>query len=256
MKNWIQEAEAEAKGTRKSGPSGTVPRVYDTRLVAWIDILGMRNKMRTEENAEDVFICMEKMQDFVDEACSSLAKEGRLSFLQISDGFVIIADIEVINEFCSILCAIQWRVLVHLRMLVRGAMTAGKVSISDDSRLIVGPGFIEAFALEAENAIYPRILFSNDVVKHMKAANLTFNHLKQDSDAFLYLDFMQHMIDTKKIIKKNLIHLMETEGVIRFLTDEYNAYIDKNKKLAQKYGWMISRFADQGIKIKVEGWRE
>jgi hypothetical protein len=210
----------------------------------------MRQKMRTEENAEEIFLCMEKIQKYVGNSCDKFEAKGILRYLQISDGFIIVADLDMLNEFCDILCRVQWNVLIHSQMMIRGAITAGNVSMSDDSRLIIGPGFIDAFVLESENAIFPRVLFSPDINKYVDLKNKTPKYVKKDSDNFMYLDFLQYAIDIDKIGHRSLLHLMQTQGVIKFVEDGYINHLENKKNVAQKYGWMISKLGDKGIQIK------
>ena len=50
---------------------------YSNRLVAWVDILGMRNLIKSDlKDAEDVFGVMEKLRNFVQIPCTNLAKEA------------------------------------------------------------------------------------------------------------------------------------------------------------------------------------
>lgn len=243
--DWIAEAES----------SGTVSVIdipkhsYNDRLVAWIDTLSMRNKMRDSDDAEEIFTIMGRLQNYVENACSELVAKEKLNYLQISDGFIIVADLECVNELCEILCQIQWQVLFYSQMLLRGALTAGKVSMSDDSKLIIGPAFIEAFAMESENAIFPRILFANEIKDYIKQDEIVFSYLKEDSDHFTYLDFLQYMIDKNQLKTRELRHLIVTQGVQKFIIEEYDKHIRRRKNIAQKYGWIIARFAEHKIKI-------
>lgn len=242
---WIEEAESS-----QITPTIDVPkRSYDDKLVAWIDTLAMRNKMRDSDDAEEIFTIMSKLQNYVDNACSKLVAKGKLNYLQISDGFIIVADLDSVNELCEILCQIQWHVLFYSQMLLRGALTAGKVSMSDDSKLIIGPAFIEAFAMESENAIFPRILFANEIKEYISGEGISFSYLKEDSDHFTYLDFLQYMIDKIQIKPRDLRHFVQTQGVQKLLVEGYSENIVRRKNLAQKHGWLIARFAEHKIKL-------
>jgi len=242
---WIAEAESS-----KVVPTADIQkRSYNDRLVAWIDTLAMRNKMRDSDDAEEIFTIMSRLQNYVENACSELVVKEKLNYLQISDGFIIVADLDCVNELCEILCQIQWQVLFYSQMLLRGALTAGKVSMSDDSKLIIGPAFIEAFAMESENAIFPRILFANEIKDYVKKDDISFSYLKEDSDHFTYLDFLQYMIEKNQIRTKDLKHLVQTQGVQKLLVEGYSGNILKRKNLAQKHGWLIARFAEHKIKL-------
>jgi hypothetical protein len=241
--DWIAEAEHVVTLPEP------IKKVYDEKLVAWFDILGMREKMHASDDADEILSIMGNLQQFVENACESLVARNKVDYLQISDGFILIAELDCINEICKILCTVQWQVLIYLRMLLRGAITAGKVSISDDSRLIVGPAFIDAFILESENAIFPRILFANEIYKYINKDNIEFEYIKEDVDKFLYLDFLDSEISSENYTGKQLNHLFLTRGVKEFLRDSYVNYEANKKKLAQKYGWTIAKLKAHNIKI-------
>ena len=245
----LRESMKKAETHQRTIPYETPKRTYDEKLVAWFDVLGMRKKMRSSKDAEEIYILMSKLQNYVENACEALVVEERLNYLQIGDGFIIVADLDCINELCAILCEIQWRVLFYSNMLLRGALTAGKVSMSDDSKLIIGPAFIEAFEMESENAIYPRILFAHEIILFLEKDFLTFTYLKQDSDHFKYLDFLNYVIDTERIKTAELEHLLKTQGVKKLLSEEYKNNIVNRRDIAQKYGWLIEKLAELKIKV-------
>ena len=245
LEQWIAET--------KSKPIVEEPekKLYDDKLVAWIDILGMRDKMRKSNDAEEIFNIMAKLQYFVENECEDLVKAEVLDFLQLSDGFIIVAEMDYINELCRILCRIQWHVLLHLNelKLLRGAMTAGKASMSDDTRLIIGPAFIEAYAMESDNAIFPRILFAEEISQYIAPGKLVFDFVKQDGDNLKYLDFISYSIKEQDLKQKQLAHLLETQGVNKILKQSYEKYIHGDKTIAQKYGWLIAKLSEYEIDI-------
>lgn len=247
LEQWILEAEKKGAVVAEEPER----KIYSDRIVAWIDILGMRNKMRKSNDAEEIFNIMAKLQHFVENACEDLFKAGVLNFLQLSDGFIIVSEMQYINELCEILCEIQWHVLLHLDdlKLLRGAVTAGKVSMSEDARLIIGPAFIEAYAMESDNAIFPRILFADEIYQHINPKDLIFKHIKEDGDHFKYLDFITYSIKKQSLRQQELAHLLETNGVFKTLKHSYESNISTNKTVAQKYGWLIAKLSENKIDI-------
>jgi len=241
--DWIKEAE------KISIPPEPYKKNYDEKLVAWFDILGMRELMHTSDDADKILSIMGTLQKYVENSCETLVAKDKVDYLQISDGFILIGELDCINEICEVLCKVQWQVLVYLKMLIRGALTAGKVSISDDSRLIVGPAFIDAFVLESENAIFPRILFDNQIFKYVDTDTIEFKYITEDNDKFFYLDFLNYMITSKGYTKKQLDHLFQTQGIEFYIKSNYENFVTNRKKLAQKYGWLISKLATHNIKI-------
>lgn len=241
--DWIEEAE------NVKVPPEPPKKIYDEKLVAWFDILGMRKKIHECDDVEEILTIMGKLQKYVENACESLVAINKVNYLQISDGFIIIAELDCIDAICEILCKVQWQVLVYSQMILRGALTAGKVSISDDSRLIVGPAFIDAFVLESENAIFPRILFSKEIFNYIKIDSIAFKYIAEDFDKFSYLDFIYYTIISENYTKKQLNHLFKTYHIVTFLKKNYEDFITNKKNVAQKYGWLISKLAVHNIKV-------
>jgi len=246
--DWIEEAE-------KIGvpPEAPPRRAYDEKVVAFIDILGMTDLVRDKErhDAEEILTIMGQVQKYVSTECEELIKNYEAIVLQLGDGFVIVAELDCINRLCKILSTVQWQALVYSHRLLRGALTAGEVVVSDDERYFIGPAIIEAYALERQNAIFPRIILVNEVEKYIKKAktSIDFTYIVEDQDKIKYLDFIKYNIDAEKLSKKRLTHLLTTQGTRHMIKTEYEKLLDENKTVAQKYGWLISKFADCGIKL-------
>jgi len=225
-------------------PPVTERRQYDEKLVAWIDILGMRAKIHDYKNhdAEDILTIMSRFQNYVRNSCENI--EELVKYIQISDGIIIVSEFDYLKEICEILCQIQWKILINDNMILRGALTSGKIRINEDPPLIIGPAFVEAFELESENAIFPRIIISHELCQLSG-----FKFINEDSDHFYFLDFLEYVVETENLNNKQLLHYLRTSKVIKYLKTEYNAHIGKDNRTAQKYGWLISKLSDRKIKV-------
>lgn len=245
---WVEEAPKLPIPPEVKKPEQT----YDEKLVAYIDVLGMTEKT-LEGSAEQMLTLMGNLRICVGTACDPLVKQ--VKFLQLGDGFTIVADLNRINELCEALSRIQWRVLVNSQMMVRGALTAGPIGFDqqhdEDIKYIVGPAFITAYRLETRNAIYPRIILASALEPYMaqRSINISFKHIVEDNDKLKYLDFIGHSIDTEKYDKKTLDRLLTTKGTKRILKRQYKKYLKGDKEAAQKYGWLIRRLAAHGIDV-------
>lgn len=245
---WIEETE------RIEVPSKVpLPRKYDDRLVAFIDILGITDLAKDDDRAEEVLNIMSKVRTYVIAECNELFLEGKLDYIQIGDGFVIVTRLRQINQMCKILSFIQWRTLIESKTLLRGVLTAGRVQGSMAEGFFIGPAIINAYKLERENAIFPRIIYMSEIEKYISKKLIKFGYIMEDQDKVRYLDFIRHNADDKKISKKTLDHLLTTQGVKDLLKTEYERYIVSNDadniKKAQKCGWIISKFADCGVRL-------
>ena len=242
ISKFIEESYKKERSVNISSMPVPTRRQYDEQLVAWFDILGMREKIKAYEkhDAEDIMALMGRFQNYVRNSCEGF----EIKFMQLSDGFILVADFDYLKEICEILCQIQWKVLINDKMLLRGALTLGKVKITDDEqKLVVGPGFIDAYLMESENAIFPRIIISNNLYLIEK-----FKYFTEDSDHLYFLDFLKY-VKTENYTIKQLNSILETTKVIDSLHVEYNKFIKDNIRIAQKYGWLIEKLSTNNVKV-------
>jgi hypothetical protein len=242
IKAWIA-------GEEKEIPPPTLP--YEKKLVAFIDILGVKDKVKEEEDdAAQVVTLMKQIRTYVETECNTLIKEERLNSLQIGDGFFIVSDTDCINEIGKILSMVQWQVLIDSQMLLRGVLTAGKVAVGEEDKYFIGPAVIEALELEERNAIFPRIIYESEKIEEYVDKNdVSFEYIIEDQDKIKYLDFIRYSIDSERLTPEELEQLLTEKQVIRTLKEAYLDKIYKDKSSAQKYGWLISKLAVHGIKI-------
>jgi hypothetical protein len=224
---------------------------YEKKLVAFIDILGVTDKVKEGgDDAAQIVNIMKQIRTYVETECNPLVKAEKLSSLQIGDGFFIISDTDCINEICRILSVVQWQVLIDSQMLLRGVLTAGKVAVGEDDKYFIGPAVIEALELERRNAIFPRIIYENkQIEKYINKEEMNFEYIIEDQDKIKYLDFIQYNIDSEQLTAEKLEQLLTEKEVNKALKEAYERKIYKDKAAAQKYGWLISKLAIHSIKI-------
>ena len=243
IKEWIAGPE------EREIPPPALP--YDEKLVAFIDILGVTDKVAVGgDDALQIVTIMKQVRTYVESECNTLFKEDRLISLQIGDGFVIVADTDCINEICKILSVVQWRVLIYSQMLLRGALTAGKVAVGENGEYFIGPAVIKALELESQNAIFPRIIYENKKIeKYINKEDFEFKYIVEDQDKIKYIDYIQYNLDTEQLTGEKLEQLLTEQEVNKMLKEAYEKTMCKNRRVAQKYGWLISKLAIHGIKI-------
>ena len=242
----LEEAYKRERSIKVVPPLEPSRRQYDEKIVAWFDVLGMRKRIHDYEkhDAEEILTTMGTFQNYVRNSCEGLD----IKFMQISDGFILVSEFNYLKEICEILCQIQWKILINDKMLLRGAITSGKISITDDEqKLVVGPAFVEAFSMESENAIFPRIIVSSNLNSFIK-----FDYLVEDSDHLYFLDFLTYVIEIEDYNIRQLTHILQTTKVIDFLQTGYNENIKVNMRIAQKYGWVIEKLSAKKIKVLQE----
>lgn len=238
---WLKEAEGD---TTESVSPEPAQLTHPDRLVSWIDILGMRQRIK-KNSVEDSIEVMEALHSNVRANCDVLAMQGKLHYLQVGDGFTIVADLDCHDILCSILCNIQWEILVYSGMTVRGAIAAGPIGINENPSVIIGPAFIEAYQLESENAIFPRIILSDSINKHVPEMHRNFKYIESDSDQIQYLDFISFIVQDRGLNSKMIEEIFETEHVYAEMARQHKDALNNgnpNTGLLQKYGWLIDKF--------------
>ena len=235
--DWLNEGLSPSA---EPTPEEPARKAYDMKLVAWLDILGIRAIIKDEKNhdAESVISIMSELAIYVKSACDPYASTKQLNYLQIADGFMIVADIDLANELCAILAEIQWKILINLKMLSRGAITAGSVSVAHEGSLIIGPAYVDAYVLESENAIFPRVIMPNaffDATSNI----FHFDHTRVDADHVKYIDYISYTIENNSIDSKRMSNMLIQQGVIEMIQQQCQSAIAKQRfGLLQKYGWM------------------
>ncbi len=92
--------------------------------------------------------------------------------------------------------------LAKEKIFIRGGISSKYCNIKNE--FAVGEGLIEAYRLESETAIYPRILLSKEITDNSKIMEslkwiskkmYNSNYLiKKDEDGFFYLDYLKYRI--------------------------------------------------------------
>lgn len=247
---WVEDEERAKPPIR-----ARVVKKSDQKLVALFDVLGISdsvNDARNEDEEEKIFKTLLQIQAYVRNECDGF-DAGKLDYLQIGDGFVIVAALRQINQVCRILSSIQWQALIECKMLVRGALTAGRVQGSRANGFFVGPAVIEAVRFERDNAVYPRIIFVNEIEKLVPHNSIKFNYIVEDEDKIRYLDYINYSFDIGGHSPASLDQLLTNYGIKETLKRWYETTIvsskSENKKIAQKYGWLITKFGHHGVNI-------
>lgn len=166
-----------------------------------------------------------------------------VAFTMFSDSIAISYDYEEDNPYVNLYC-----LLLDLQLLqstaisygftLRGAITIGQVF--HDRQIIFGPAMIDAYLIEHEKAIYPRIIMQKETIDLLKEApsNSRVKHkdlltiLYPTEDDFYYINYGCDL-KVKVLIEANLAQFKNV-----------------NEHVYQKYLWMKNKY-NQEIKKHV-----
>ncbi len=140
----------------------------EDKIVAFLDVLGFKkiisNKKETEKYFNEVISEIEILKT---------AKNGdqiRLQAVLISDSIVLSypfeKKIENLKELIVAVAKIQSRLALQ-GIWLRGAITIGELEIQNfqGAQVVVGQGLVQAYEIETQLAIYPRVIFDARVFK-------------------------------------------------------------------------------------------
>ena len=216
-------------------------RDSELKIIAFVNLIRFMKgqyAITTEEDTEN------------DISVKVLIKEKYLkdvSITQFSDSFIISreADTENIMELILDACYV-WFWGIYFGFLFRGAITFGKIIHNND--FVFGPGFIHAYNLENEKAIFPRIIIDNDIVDSFLANNKCIQLIKKDEDGQYYIDTFSGMGYIHRN-KSNIEHRLEQ--LQKLINDGLKI---EDKSVMKKYIWLqdkITQFESKRGDINV-----
>lgn len=213
--------------------------IYETRVVAFIDILGFSEVIKDEMKAKQIFDALKEVKDHVD---THFTSDNYARFKGVFDTQITaFSDSVVISGSASQAIIVYLDTLRFAGLLIkngflcRGALSVGKLHHSNG--LLFGQAFIDAYKSETKRAIYPRIIVDKEVESLIAESEINqgeFSHLlKDDFDGECYIDLSM------------LNHFLgESERVQILLKRIINSSINENedKSIVQKHNWLINAY--------------
>ena len=201
-------------------------------IVAYLDILGAEKRMMAKKNESNDFlnILNSEYSHLVDMSSDvAIYKENNIQIKFFSDNIIVTAeflDNDEINKkrlwlIVDIVAFWQSMLLKH-GLLLRGGITIGDLFINEN--FVYGKALINAYKLESEMAIYPRIIASGRV------AYLCENDaIIKDFDGQWFVNFYYNVNGPGSYIDfQSWIEKIITEGP------------KENKKVVQKIKWLVN----------------
>ncbi len=168
-------------------------------VVAFIDILGSSKKIR--EDSEKSLNIVHKIYETALTQCEKLYDNEAIKNLKpivkiFSDNIVIAVPTKQNGDFSAFIsiailsAAIQHHFLQY-RYLVRGGISMG--DFFEDATMLWGPALLDAYYIESNISIYPRIVIHPKTVEKLNLATNESRQkwIRQDSDGLFFVDYMQ-----------------------------------------------------------------
>lgn len=239
---WLLE-----KARKKPAPIRDLKK-YSNKLIAYLDVLGIKSLIEQHRNDDEHLAIdkIEKMRKIVEDSTKIIkqTKDIDLEYLQISDSFVFVCDPKTVIVLIELLSTIQMRIITECKFLLRGAITIGDAIVREFGKFIVGPAYIQAYQLQENDAIYPRIIVDQSVTKAIKKSTHPIkNYLQRDSDKEFFVDYIKVCMNKESLSKQKIKSRLRREDIFSYLRDRFNEnYQKENHNISQKYGWTIQYY--------------
>ena len=194
---------------------------FDYSIVAFVDILGFSSMVKSDCESKNG-------QCYYFETLKNLNERTRkitdCNITQFSDSIIFSLPLNKENyqKLITILAEYQLQLLYN-SILCRGAIAYGKHYKEND--FMFSQALIEAYQLELNDAIYPRIVVSQNLFEFFKPHIdiKLLEHVLKENDGFLFVDYLG--IADKDITKYQLKRLNDTLDT-------------KNLHVKEKYYWL------------------
>jgi hypothetical protein len=161
-------------------PKTVTPNPLDEYIIAYFDLLGYKDFFKTQP--EQVPILLTAINNAIQKVKTNITIPQKSQFISDNVNFEILlkifsdnillclktesTNIEIarILTFISLIAEIQRKFTTEYGLFLRGGITKGSLSFNAD--FVFGQGLIDAVDLE-EKAIYPRIIFSKEILNHL-----------------------------------------------------------------------------------------
>lgn len=224
---------------------------YKNHLIAFLDVLGIKalidkHKKGDEYKAIDM---IDEIRKIVETSAEIIKKPDDFYYLQISDSFVFICNPDDIVLLIKLLSVLQTRIITECHFQLRGAITIGDAIIREDGKFIIGPAYIQAYQLQENDAIYPRIIVDKSVINAVTEIEGGIDkYFKQDSDKEHFVDYIKVYSKYGSINKKDIIIKLRREGVFDYLKDKFSEFYEiENHNICQKLGWTTQYYKKIGV---------
>lgn len=206
--------------------------MYERRAVLFLDILGFKKLI--DEHQEDLILSVLEMPKELQEKYPFNGKT-EMQISAFSDSIVISEVVKENNVGMNRL--VNYAGYVWWKFLAKGVLTRGGVAVGDlhhKNGILFGPAMNDAYKLESELAIYPRIVLSRESQQCLfKELNeeykenslmlaVTLNIMRRDFDGVTYI----HTLGVSGVTPPEILPEKELDPVTQsrsYISSEINA---------------------------------
>jgi hypothetical protein len=233
---------------------------YEKRVCCFIDILGFKQHLSETINPDgtdniDKINSIISIIDFTKHITGGFDFSNTRTVTYFSDSLVISYEYNEKSQLFWTLLNLQYisMELANKGFLVRGGVAIGK--LIHNEQIIFGPALVDAYKIESEISIFPRIIVDNKVIE--EGVKYRSNHnteqeeelyikdiITKDFDDVYYIDYIQKISSELDNSEMGLYYY-----IVKLKTNFFKAD-SKNKKVNQKLGWLKTKINELISNIK------
>ncbi|MCH9852553.1 MAG: hypothetical protein K0U45_03530 [Alphaproteobacteria bacterium] len=223
---------------------------YEKKIVFFLDILGFKDIIEQDKlKPSDIIDRMDFLYDkLIPDTPPEIFESKKVT--KFSDTFVISFDYNQGSEIFFTMLDIR-RVQSHVLrfgMLLRGGCAIGDLHHGDKN--IFGPALNEAYSLEKDIAIYPRIIIPDNIIDEAKNHSIRLHPaehekeyimglVRKDTDDFNYIDYISYDSVASEFDDPNedwVIYMVKIRPYI------IKGLKSNSPKIRQKYQWLKTKY--------------
>lgn len=224
---------------------------YDLRYVAFLDLMGFKSMVEQSidnqiilNNINVALSYIGNMQHDNYNGIMAMVDLGK-QVTAFSDSIIVSYDASMPGGGFHVLMDLVYicNDLLGVGIPVRGGVTVGQL-IHDEQKCF-GPAMIEAYLMESQKALFPRIIINQSVLEYDLTKSGEANTIEYEEeylrriikvdplDKLLFLDYMKQWneFDEPEVYNEYIIKTRE------FIIKNLNMYAD-NERLYPKYEWL------------------
>lgn len=169
---------------------------YEDRYVAFIDILGFRNRVSKAHEQPEL---IGRLVTALNEMLAYHPLQERMSGTQGFENTFRVStfsdNIVISGSYNAIGAALVFNLSAHLAMRLlhhgvyaRGAVSKGKLIHTE--KIVLGEGLIRSYELESRASIYPRIIVDEQVLQAAVTTQSVLFSIVKDFDGIHFIDYL------------------------------------------------------------------
>lgn len=225
-----------------------IEKEYRDCYVAFLDILGFKN-MINNFDCNKLYGIFKSIMDASRTTAKVNDKEveafGYIEYLIMSDSVVVYIDAGITDALFALLSTCQTIQMALLRdnILLRGGVARG--TLFRENSIIFGKGLTQAYLLESNVALFPRIVFNQELLDDGKVCNVAV--LQDVWNLFLISKDDDELFYVNPVALARAVRLFDGQdnaneyfnGVLDFCQKELNTSYELS--IRQKYQWLKSK---------------